>query len=364
VKIFLCGDVMTGRGVDQVLPHPSKPVLYEAEVRSALEYVQLAEEANGPIATPVEFAYPWGAALDELRRVRPDARIINLETAVTRSEDHLPKGINYRMSPANAGCLLAADVNCCVLANNHVLDWGDAGLLETLATLERLRIKTAGAGRDLAQARAPAALNIPNQGRVIIFALASVTSGTPPDWAAGRDSAGVNLLPDLSESSARRVAEQVAQIKLQGDIVIVSIHWGPNWGYPVPESHIRFAHRLIDEADVSIVHGHSSHHAKAIEIYRQSLILYGCGDFLNDYEGISGYENFRDDLVLMYIATVDPASADLVDLELIPFQIRRFQLTRPSHRDMIWLEQTLDRESRMFGVRVRGEGSGFGVSKQ
>ena len=57
--------------------------------------------------------------------------------------------------------------------------------------------------------------------------------------------------------------------------VVVSIYWGPNWGYPIPKDQRRLAHALIEEAGISIVHGHSSHHAKAIEIYRERLILYG-----------------------------------------------------------------------------------------
>jgi poly-gamma-glutamate synthesis protein (capsule biosynthesis protein) len=99
--------------------------------------------------------------------------------------------------------------------------------------------------------------------------------------------------------------------------------------------------------------GHSSHHAKAIEVYQQRLILYGCGDFLNDYEGITGYEEYRDDLAPLYAATFDPMSADLLDLEIIPFQIQRFQLNQTSDKDSVWLRETLDRESRRFGVRIR-----------
>ncbi|MFZ5772705.1 MAG: poly-gamma-glutamate biosynthesis protein, partial [Thermodesulfobacteriota bacterium] len=56
ITLFLCGDVMTGRGIDQVLPHPSEPVLYESYMRSAAGYVQLAEEKNGPLARPVDFS--------------------------------------------------------------------------------------------------------------------------------------------------------------------------------------------------------------------------------------------------------------------------------------------------------------------
>ena len=131
VTIFLCGDVMTGRGIDQILPHPSPPRIYEACVTDARTYVQLAEEVNGPIPRPVEFSYIWGDALAELRQAAPDARIINLETSVTRSEQAWPKGINYRMHPDNIGCLTVAGIDVCVLANNHVLDYGYSGLIET-----------------------------------------------------------------------------------------------------------------------------------------------------------------------------------------------------------------------------------------
>jgi hypothetical protein len=137
MKIFLCGDVMTGRGLDQVLPYPCAPRLHERYTTSATSYVRLAEPANGPIPAPVDFSFIRGAALDEFARARPDARIFNLETSITRSDAHVPKGINYRMSPENSGCLAAGGVDCCVLGNNHVLDWGRSGLLDTLATLER-----------------------------------------------------------------------------------------------------------------------------------------------------------------------------------------------------------------------------------
>ena len=156
VTLFLCGDVMTGRGIDQILRHPSKPDLYEPYMRSALGYVELAERATGPIARPVDWSYIWGDALSELDRVRPGARIVNLETALTASNDAWPgKGIHYRMHPANVGCLAAARLDCCSLANNHVMDWGRSGLLETLATLRGVGIRTAGAGGDADQAAAP-----------------------------------------------------------------------------------------------------------------------------------------------------------------------------------------------------------------
>ena len=343
---------MTGRGIDQILPHPCDPVLHETYATSAMHYVHLAEEANGPIPRQVAPSYVWGAALDELSRTPADARIVNLETSITRSAAFEPKGINYRMSPENAACIAVAGVDCCVLANNHVLDWNRAGLLDTLNNLDKLRIKSAGAGRDLAQASAPAMLDTDSGSRVVVFAFASTTSGVPPSWAATPQRAGVNLLADLSEATVARIAEHIMEVRRPGDVIVLSVHWGSNWGYDVPAEQTRFARALLERAPVSIIHGHSSHHPKALELYRNRLILYGCGDFLNDYEGIGGYEQFRDDLALMYFADVDRSSADIVNLTMAPLKIRRFQLVAPSSADVDWLLRSLDRESRKFGARV------------
>ena len=138
ITLFLCGDVMTGRAIDQVLPHPGDPRLHEPTVRDARGYVRLAEAVNGSIGAPVDFAYIWGDALAELERQKPDIRLINLETAVTDSDDHWPaKGIHYRMHPRNLPAIRAAAIHCCTLANNHVLDWGYRGLAETLQSLRR-----------------------------------------------------------------------------------------------------------------------------------------------------------------------------------------------------------------------------------
>src|SRR5450830_1826728 len=352
MRLFLCGDVMLGRGIDQVLPNPCDPAIHESYVHSALDYVRLAEEANGPIPRPVAPSYIWGAALDELNCSQPDARIINLETAITRSNDFAPKGINYRVSPENADCLTAAAIDCCVLANNHVLDWGRAGLLDTLTALERLQIKTAGAGRNCDEALTPAALHIAGKGRVLVFSFAVVTSGTPRSWAATRDAPGVTLLTELSEATAVRIADQIAHHRQPNDVIVISIHWGPNWGYDIPEEQRHFAHTLIERSDVSVIHGHSSHHAKGIEVYRNRLILYGCGDFLNDYEGIQGHEDYRGDLALMYFADFHHASRDVAATAIVPLQIRKFSLVRPSGPDIDWVQQTLDRESRSFGTSV------------
>jgi poly-gamma-glutamate capsule biosynthesis protein CapA/YwtB (metallophosphatase superfamily) len=270
VKLFLCGAVMTGRGIDQILAAPCDPAIEEPWVKDARDYVALAERAHGPIPRGADPQYVWGEALQALDAERPDARIVNLETAVTTSDKRACKDINYRMSPANAACVTAARIDCCVLANNHVLDWGACGLEETLDTL-----------------------------------------------------------------------------KGAGDIVVVSIHWGPNWGYEVEREQRDFAQLLVDAGAADLVHGHSPHHPGALEVHRGRLILYACGDFINDYEGIAGHESFRPEFTLMYLPTLDDASGALRELAMRPMRLRRFRLEHASPADAEWLAATLRRASGM-----------------
>src|SRR6266542_3178371 len=344
MHLFLCGDVMTGRGIDQALPHPVSPVLYEPYVRDAREYVALAENTHGPIPRPLSFDYIWGDALEELNRAEVDFRILNLETAITSAETPWPdKGIHYRMHPQNAGCLSAGRIKACALANNHVLDWGYDGLSETLLSLDALGIAHSGAGNDADEAMRPAALGTAGRNRVLLFSFGSSTSGIPEEWRATSISPGVNLLDDLSEETAARVCDEMRAHHQPGDLVIASIHWGSNWGYDIPREQIVFAHRLIEEG-VTIVHGHSSHHVKAIEVFNGRLIIYGCGDFLTDYEGITGHEKFRGDLVLMYLPELDPRDGALISIRMVPMQMRRFRLNHVSDDDAKYLHTLLNRQ--------------------
>ncbi|MEW6440298.1 MAG: CapA family protein [bacterium] len=359
ISLFLCGDVMTGRGIDQVLPHPCHPAIHEPYMKSALGYVELAERKTGPIPRRASFSYVWGDALSELRRETPDLRIINLETAVTTRADYdAEKGINYRMHPANVPALTAAGIDCCVLANNHVLDWGYEGLKETLTALRGAGVKTAGAGADLAEAEAPARFEIEGKGSVLVFSFGSETSGIPRGWGATEQGPGVHLLEDLSDRTVQRISRQVRRLKGKDAVVVASIHWGENWGYPIFRDQKEFAHGLIDAAGVDLIHGHSSHHVKAMEVYRGKLILYGSGDFLNDYEGIEGHEVFRDDLSLMYFARLDPATGKLLSLRMIPMQIRHFRVSRAAAPDALWLRDVLNREGSGLGTRVEVEADG------
>ena len=348
IRLFLAGDVMTGRGIDQILPHPCDPQLYEDHLRSALGYVALAEDAHGAIQRSARYNYIWGGALEELSRRKPHARIVNLETAITERGKPEPKGINYRMNPANVPVLTTAEIDCCVLSNNHVLDWGEAGLLDTLAAVKGAGIQTAGAGCNLLEASRPAIIEAGRSIRVVVFGLGLESSGIPGHWAAGADRAGVRLLPDLSQETAQRLASELLAQRQPGDIVVLSIHWGSNWGYKITAAQEAFAHTVIDMGACDIVHGHSSHHARPIEIYRQKLILYGCGDFINDYEGIPGYEEYRGELAPMYLPEVNEAYGTLSALTIVLFRMRRFRLGRASLRDVRWFQSSMNSSGQRF----------------
>jgi poly-gamma-glutamate capsule biosynthesis protein CapA/YwtB (metallophosphatase superfamily) len=350
---------MTGRGIDQILPYPSDPILFEPFMKSALGYVELAEKLNGPLRRPADFSYIWGEALAELERAKPDARLVNLETAVTRSQEHWPeKEIHYRMSPENLPVLEAARIDVCCLANNHVLDWGFTGLADTLVSLRKAGIRPTGAGLNLQEAEAPAIVEVPAKGRVLVLAFGSRSSGIPGGWAASDDHAGVNLLPDLSEKTILRIRDAVRSFQKPGDIVVFSVHWGSNWGYEVPAEQRSFAHRLIDFAGVDVVYGHSSHHVKGIEVYHDRPILYGAGDLLNDYEGIQGYARYRGELGLLYFLELEAGGGRLISLRMIPTRIRRFRLTRASPPEAGWLRDTLELEGKKFNTIVDLEPDG------
>ncbi|REK90536.1 CapA family protein [Streptomyces inhibens] len=358
VTLFLCGDVMLGRGVDQILPCPGDPALREGFVRDARDYVELAEAANGPIPRPVDFSWPWGEALPVLDEAAPAARVINLETSITCNDAFAPdKAVHYRMHPANLSCLAVAHPDVCVLANNHVLDFGRGGLEETLDTLAGAGLRTAGAGADADAARRPATVPLDAGRRLLVFSFGMPSSGIPHTWAATAARSGVNVVARPSEAAAAEIIGRVRQVKRPGDIAVASVHWGPNWGYGVTHSEAVFVRMLLD-GGVDVVHGHSSHHPRSLEVHRGKLVIHGCGDFIDDYEGITGYEQYRDDLRLLYLVSVEPDTGRLHDVRITPLQARRMRLRHASTEDTRWLRALLDRIGHGFRSCAEPEPAG------
>src|ERR1700758_2438121 len=200
--IFLCGDVMTGRGIDQILPHHVDPVWREPVVNDARTYVRLAEQANGTIPKPADFAWPWGEAVSIVDEFAPDFRLLNLETSITDGGDFARgKSVHYRMHPGNVACPIAIRPDVCVLANNHVLDFGPDGLADTLRALRGAETAYAGAGLDVEEAERTVVSTL-KTGRVITVAAGMASSGIPRAWAATEHRPGVAIVGDLSARSA------------------------------------------------------------------------------------------------------------------------------------------------------------------
>ncbi len=358
ITLFLSGDVMIGRGIDQIMPYSVDPKLYEPYVKDAKQYVQLAEMENGNIETPVSHSYVWGNAYEIFESIQPDFRMINLETSITNSKTPWPgKSIHYKMHPKNIKILTEADIDFCSLANNHTLDWSLEGLTETIEVLEMNHIAFAGAGKNIENAISPSVLKKDNK-RVVVLAYGMESSGIPDAWAAIGERAGLNLLPDLGNEEIATISAQVDKIKHKDDVVVFSIHWGGNWGYNIPERQKNFARKLIDNTGVDVVHGHSSHHPKGIEVYKNKLIIYGAGDLINDYEGIGGHEEYRSELSLMYFPEINQQNGELVSMKMKPVKMEKMRLNMLTTNELEWMREMLNTQCNNLGTSVELDDKG------
>jgi poly-gamma-glutamate synthesis protein (capsule biosynthesis protein) len=370
---------MFGRAVDQLYAPSAPPNLHEPFVGDAREYIDLARKAGARFPEYPGFAHPWGRALEALSEYRPDEFIVNLETSITERGDFARgKQVHYRMHPTNAEILRAGGVTAVSLANNHVMDFGRRGLLDTLDRLRELDLAYSGAAETLAGAKEPARLGgseprnpgesgsqTPGAGTadepaaaLDLFSIGSPTSGVPAEWAASSDAAGVWYLPRLSGESAEAVAGEISARRRDGALSVCSIHWGSNWGFNVAQSFRDFAHRLVDTGVVDMVFGHSSHHARPLELYRGHLILYGAGDLINDYEGIGGHEEFGPQLSFLYIVDMDRESGMVEFARLLPFRLRNFSLDFANPQDVGEVRGLLEESGKAWASGLAKESDG------
>jgi poly-gamma-glutamate synthesis protein (capsule biosynthesis protein) len=230
-----------------------------------------------PSSVPESF---WGDVLPVLRAA--DAVVANLECAITASPepwDRTAKVFHFRARPEAVAVLRAANVRCVSLANNHTLDYRETGLLETLSNLEAAGIRAVGAGPDLDTARA---ITVIDAGGVRL-GVAAFTDNEPP-FAAGPTRPGTSYLDIGGDPQAPQlVAHAVSAVRDAGaDLVVLSLHWGPNMVVSPPPRFRDFARAAID-GGVDLVFGHSAHVFQGLEVYGQRPILYDTGDFLDDY---------------------------------------------------------------------------------
>ncbi|KAJ5587228.1 uncharacterized protein N7459_002993 [Penicillium hispanicum] len=393
------GDVMLGRLVDQLFPqHVNNADDQENATHFAKTYPKLLSRDN------FHHSSPWGTTLPLLRT--SDLTLINLETSVTTNSEPWPhKAFNYRMHPANlAPVLHAAHIDYASLANNHTLDFGTDGLVETIWTMKQAGIAFAGAGESTNEAHKPAALWLPRQtqefharrvdGRKLLPSREQrnhSTSHDPPthhgpahlihvyaasdhprEWStvptfhlldyspAARTQLRKTLLSggaqDGSGSSASSSSSSAAAARPA--LKIFSVHWGPNYAWqPAARIHA-LAHFVIDECGVDVVHGHSSHHVQGVEVYRGKVIIYGCGDFVDDY---CLHEDYRNDLGAVWRVVVTEGEVGgalglrLERVEIFPTRVDRFRamLLSGKDRDHRWVRRKIAALSGELGTRVR-----------
>lgn len=278
ILIGMAGDVMIGRLVD--------------------EYLKV-----------VKPEHIWGDLLPWLKAA--DFNLINLEAALTTSPHIVPKVFNFKSDPKHVGSLVSGSIHVVNLANNHVLDFSQEGLLETLTTLDKNGILHVGAGRHIKEAAQPAFI----KRKEINVAIMGCTDNEP-DWSATEKEPGIFYL-EVGDIGAIR--ERLSEARKKADIVIVSLHWGPNMRERPTRTFINFAHELIDNG-ADIIHGHSAHIFQGVEVYKNRLILYDTGDFVDDYYVDPKLRNDRS-----FFFIVEAGSKGPERLHLIPVLIEDFR---------------------------------------
>lgn len=365
----LIGDVMLGRLVDQLWP---QHVDNAREQRIISNFID-----HHPYLASYSHHDPWGTTLPLFHSA--DLNLINLETSATTSNTPWPnKAFNYRMHPANAiAALSAARIDYVCLANNHTLDYGTDGLTETTWTVKKARIPFAGAGETTDESRRPAILSLPRpatasatpEDRELPVHSVHVYSAAdhPRDWAVvptfhmiDYSAASRRLLKNvLTAAWPSPAADGSGVPKERGSpaLKVFSVHWGPNYRW-MPAAEIRgLAHFVIDECGVDVVHGHSAHHVQGVERYKGKLIVYGCGDFVDDY---ALNEEFRNDLGAVWRVVVSERAEGglrLDRLEVFPTRVERFRacLLEVGDADHAWVRERIGGLSRELGTAVREE---------
>lgn len=340
------GDVMLGRLIDQLLPtHVHCP----EEAEHIANFV-----AANPSLKNYGFASPWGNTLPLFHSSH--LNLINLETSVTTHPKPWPdKVFNYRMHPANIACLKEARVDYASLANNHTLDFSEQGLIDTVRTLRGAGVPFAGAGESREEACQPAVLELQDGGekyRVHVYS----ASDHPHEWATVPNFHLIDYLP----ATRHRLKQMMTSSAVKPDLTIFSVHWGPNYSWD-PAGEIRsLARFLIDECSVDLIHGHSSHHIQGVEVYKGKLIIYGCGDFVDDYAVSPQYRN---DLSAIWRVSVEKpkngpgGKLQVKTLEVFPSRIKRFQanLLKKDERDHEWVMKRFGMLCKGLGTEVQKE---------
>lgn len=351
-KLNFVGDVMLGRLIDQLFPtHVQEPI----EAAHIANFVR-----RNPELKSYSFQSPWGNARPLF--LSSDLNLINLETSATTFSGKWPdKVFNYRMHPDNIASLKDAKIDYASCANNHSLDFCEAGLFETVKALKSAGIAFAGAGETREEATRPAVLELPRKAEEPSSTAKSheihvySASDHPHDW--GRVPS-FHLIDYSHETRSRLKSLLDSTNRPSHALKIFSVHWGPNYSWQ-PSSNIRsLAHFLVDECGVNIIHGHSSHHVQGVEVYKHALIIYGCGDFVDDYAIDGEYRNDLSAIWRVHVEeTEDGKKLHPKMLEVFPTRIKRFQaqILGVEEPDYDWVVGKIGDLSRYYGVGFENE---------
>lgn len=289
--------------------------------------------------------YPWGDTGSVLGTA--DLIIANLECVLASGgQPQAGKVFHFRSDPKNVASLRAAGIGMVSLANNHVLDYGTDAFREMLPALDAAGILHAGAGLDREAARRPAVRRVAG----IAVGLIAFTDNQP-DWEAGRGP-GVFYVPVVD--SDRRVAELLALVRRTRDrvqLLVVSAHWGPNWGTGAPAEHRELGRALV-EAGADVVYGHSPHIVRGVELLRDRPIIYSAGDFVDDYAVDPQERNDQSFIFMLDAGTGTPRALRLYPTLISDFQAR---LAGGSSRQ---IAERMQRLSRHLGTASRWDEAG------
>ena len=312
INIGLAGDVMIGRTVDEIISRYG-------------------------------YAYPWGNMLPLIRST--DITIINLETTLTNSNKIVDKTFNFKASPDKIKTLTEANITAVNLANNHILDFSEEGLIETIRMLETANIKYTGAGMNDWEAARPIILTCRNR-KIGMLGF----TDNEPRWRATPSQSGVNFINIFNHADQERALTSIQELKKEVDIAIISIHWGPNMKEKPDNAFVEFAHQMISHG-ADIIHGHSAHIFQGIEIFKNKLIIYDTGDFVDDYV----VDRFlRNDLSFFYMVKID--KNEIYRLQLIPARISNYRMNYALGSDSRWCIERIQELSRDFGTQVSSTG--------
>ena len=289
----------------------------------------------------------WGDVLPHL--LQAELRIVNLECALTAH--HQPwtgscKMFHFRADPAAVRVLQAAHIDACTLANNHILDYEEIGLQDTLRILNKAGIQHAGAGANAADAAAPALLDVAGDSPCRV-ALLSCTDNEP-DFAAGAAHAGTNFMQvSLEEEALTRIASSIAEARAQGaDLMVFSNHWGANFVERPSDEFRQFARRVI-ELGADIYHGHSAHILQGIEIHQGKPILYDTGNFIDDY---AVHPQLRNDHSCLFKLMFENNKLCRIELLPVSLSVARVALAQGEEFDAIC--ERMEMLCEEFGTRL------------